>query len=110
MVPSRIMVLNSPRDTQRCCMSCSSSSRSGSPSVSPVARYTWNPWLDVPCELCRKPSSVSWPAALREGPGPAPHRIAILLDQAEPARIGRDDQREVGLVDDRVDAAAAVPA
>ena len=49
----RIMSLNSLRVTQRWRMSCSDSSRSGSPWVSPVARKAWKPWLLVPCAQCR---------------------------------------------------------
>src|SRR5437016_5802929 len=37
------------------------------------------------------------PAALGEGPGPPPDRVAVFLHQVETATLGRDDQREVGL-------------
>src|SRR6185437_15565438 len=45
---------------------------------------------------------------LRELPVSAADRVAKLLDQVEPVRLGRDDQREVRLVDDRIDAGRAV--
>src|SRR6201999_1245934 len=48
------------------------------------------------------------PAALRERPGAPPDRVAVLLDQVEAVVLGRDDQREVALLHERVGAAGAV--
>src|SRR5690242_19208364 len=48
------------------------------------------------------------PAALRERPGTPPDRVTVLLDQVEAVILGRDDQREVALLHERVGAAGAV--
>jgi len=40
--------------------------------------------------------------ALRERPGAPPDRVAEFLDEVEAVILGRDDQREVGLLDERV--------
>ena len=50
------------------------------------------------------------PGALRELPGPAAQRVAELLDQPEAVVLGGDDQREVGALDDAVEAGGAVVA
>src|SRR5438034_11478169 len=124
----------SARGNQRCTRSCSSTSSSAVPAVRPVARNTSNPWLDVPLAQYRCPrwrislavmpvscrsssrarysgsSAAAIPGSVPCGelPGPLTHRVAVLLDQVEPAVLGRDDQREVGLVHVGVDAARAV--
>ena len=60
-------------------------------------------------QLRRVAGAAAGEAALREPPGAPPDRIAELLHQVETAPLGRDDQREVGLVHGRVGAAGAVP-
>src|ERR1700691_4977361 len=47
-------------------------------------------------------------AALRERPGAPADRVAELLDQVKAVVLGRDDERVVGLLDERVGAAGAV--
>jgi hypothetical protein len=48
--------------------------------------------------------------ALRERPAAPPERVAVLLDQVESAVLGRDDEREVALLNVGVGAAGAVAA
>jgi bifunctional non-homologous end joining protein LigD len=62
-----------------------------------------------PGELLRAAGLPRRPAALREGPGAPADRVAVLLDQVEAVVLDRDDQCEVGLVDERVGAARPVP-
>ena len=133
MTPSVTMSSNLLRGTQAWRMSCSSVSRSGGPGVSPVARKRCPAWLLIPWAQCRYPSLIRVLArqpgflaelqsgqvlraarlpvrepALREGPGAPADRVPVLLDQVEAVVLGRDDQREVGLLDERVRAARTV--
>ena len=61
-----------------------------------------------PGEFLRRARRPVREPALRERPGPPPDRVAELLDQVEAVVFGRDDQREVGLLDERVRAAGPV--
>ena len=61
-----------------------------------------------PGQFLRAAGLPGWPPALRERPGTPADRVAILLDQVEAVVLGRDDQREVGFLDERVGAAGAV--
>jgi hypothetical protein len=55
-----------------------------------------------PGQLGRLAGLAGREAALRERPGTPLDRVPVLLDQVEPAVLGRDDQGEVALFDDRV--------
>ena len=119
------------------CMSCSSCSRSCSPSVMPVARNTQPRWLLIPgatsscpstaIEAARSPVSsrssrrassarlevarLSRRRALRKLPAPQAERVAELLDELEPVAVLRAiTSAYVGLSIDAVDAVAAVGA
>jgi hypothetical protein len=48
------------------------------------------------------------PGALRKLPAACPDRVAVLLDQVEAVTVDRNDDDEVRLLDDPVDAARAV--
>jgi len=61
-----------------------------------------------PGELGRAAGLPGRPSALREGPGPPPDRVPVLLDQVKAAVLGRDDDGEVGFLHERVGAARAV--
>src|SRR5450631_1286900 len=61
-----------------------------------------------PGQLLGVPGDPTGEGTLRKRPAPAPYRIPVLLHQAEPVPVGRDDDRKVRLVHDRVAAAAAV--
>ena len=63
-----------------------------------------------PGQVGRRPGPAGREAALRERPGPALDRVPEFFDQVEPAVLGRDDQGEVGLLDDRVGSLRSVPA
>ncbi len=121
----------SPRTRPCCTHACrrpsSSGSRSGSPWVSSVASQCSPYWFDMPCATASVPRRVSragpqpgllgelGPRQLLRGPAcrpagscpagttsPPAERVAVLLDQVETAVLGRDDQREVVALDDRV--------
>jgi hypothetical protein len=62
-----------------------------------------------PGEFGRAAGLPRWPATLREGPDAPPDRVPVLLDQVEAVVLSRDDEREVGLLHERVGAARAVP-
>ena len=61
-----------------------------------------------PGEVLRLAGLPGREPALRERPGAPPDRVAVLLDQVEAVVLGRDDQREVAFLDERVGAARAV--
>jgi hypothetical protein len=61
-----------------------------------------------PGELLRAARRPGREPALRKRPGAPPDRVAELLDHVEAVVLGRDDQREVGLLDERVRAARTV--
>jgi bifunctional non-homologous end joining protein LigD len=61
-------------------------------------------------ELLRCPRRLGREAALREGPAAPSDRVPVLLHEVEAAALGRDDQGEVRLVDERVAAPRPVSA
>jgi bifunctional non-homologous end joining protein LigD len=61
-------------------------------------------------QLLRCPRRLGRESALREGPAAPPDRVPVLLHEVEAAVLGRDDQGEVRLVDERVAAPRPVPA
>jgi bifunctional non-homologous end joining protein LigD len=61
-----------------------------------------------PGQLLRAAGLPGREPALGERPGAPPDRVPVLLDQVETVVLRRDDQREIGLLDERVRAAGAV--
>jgi bifunctional non-homologous end joining protein LigD len=61
-----------------------------------------------PGQFLRAAGLPGRPPALRERPGAPPDRVPVLLDQVEAVVLGRDDDREVGLLHERVGPAGAV--
>jgi bifunctional non-homologous end joining protein LigD len=55
-----------------------------------------------PGQFLRAAALPGRPPALREGPGTPADRVPVLLDQVEAVVFGRDDQREVRLLHERV--------
>ena len=131
--PARIICSTRARVNHSKCMSCSSCSRSGSPSADiggqeHPAALAAHPRSDVETaehrhrvgpqtgllaqladrELGRLEVGPSRRGALRELPPARTERVAELLDEGDPIAVGGDDQGVGRFVDDAVDAGGAV--